>query len=211
MHIADLINCDTYYFKDEMLRVHVNRSQITVTDITNALKHNKKCMRYYFCLNWKFDGELKPCEVVEMATGCDTIAELAEFLRAGKEFTLSADGCYFVKCESVSSNHVYSPFAKVKPIEIPNKWRVSHIWKAILAGQIKEAHISQILTDDYAHDYAVNYHSGERFDLGKFAEDLIEDPSGWSVYQTKYTEKGLEISIACHTFDFRKLLFVEAV
>ena len=209
MRIADLIDCDTYYFKDEMLRVRVNRSQIIVTDLTNAMKHNKRCMRFYFWLNWKYEGELMPCEVIEMATGCDTIAELAEFLRAGKEFSLPEDGCYRVECESISSNHVYSPYVKVKPIEIPKKWRVSHVWKAILAGQIKSAHISQILTDDYAHDYAVNYHSGERFDLKKFAQELIEAPGGWGVYQTKYTDKGLEISIACHTFDFRKLLFVE--
>lgn len=212
MRIFDLTDRDTYYFKDEMLKIRVYYSQITVTDITNALKYGKTCMKYHFCVNWKYEREISPCEVIEMATGCDTIAELAEFLRSGKEFNLSVDDCYRIASEPIKSNHVYSPFVTVKPIAIPKKWRVDHVWKAILAGQIKEAHIDQILTDDYAHDYGVNYHKGEQFDLKKFAEDLIENPFGWSVYRAKSLNYNkIELSVACHTFDFRKLIFMEAV
>jgi len=102
---------------------------------------------------------------------------------------------------------MFSPFVKVKPIKVPKKWTLAHVWKAILSGQITHGKINMILTDDYARDAADNFHIDKEIDLMQFARELVTDPDGWRVYRMGDSEDVIELGLSCYSFDLRTLYF----
>ena len=204
-----LLDYGERFYKAEQLRTCVYNGQLVITDISDALKPGKSCKEWAFYIHsWENPDNLAPVEFVEMATGCDTLQELAAFLRAGESF-LEVRGLNIATRE-MKAIRTYSPFAVIKPIKAPEKWTIAHVWKAILSGQISAGSVSGIYTDDYAFDAAYNFQAGDmgREGLLQLAQKLIDSPRGWSVYEAKTQENGsVVLKIACHTFDFRELVF----
>ena len=97
--------------------------------------------------------------------------------------------------------NVFSPFENIKPIKLPTKWTISHVWKGILSGQIKKVICTGKYSDDYSFDNWNNYGKGER-DKISFARELIEDADGWYCF-----DNGNNICVDCHSFDNNILIF----
>lgn len=195
----------TRYYKAESLAVSVYADSLRVTDLTNALRPGATCRTWSFYVDGTHRHSVTPCELVELAANCDTLPQLAVVLRSGQPL-LPVDGLTVYQRDE-KAMRVYSPFAAVKPIKAPQKWTLPHVWKAILAGQIKAGRVEERLTDDYAFDAATDFGRGP-CDVQAFARELIEHPGGWCVYGVQPQQDGtLLLKIACHTFDFRTLVF----
>lgn len=112
-----------------------------------------------------------------------------------------------VYTSTLKSMNVFTPFKEIKPIKVPDKWTLPHVWKAILSGQIYEGHCDGRYTDDYAYDAAVDFRSGVRLYLPSFAKELIESPSGWRVYADHTDGDQVQLSVDCYTFNLNTLQF----
>lgn len=202
--IIDLLNqYDDLYFEGLNISAHPYRSSLVIVDLENAMKPGKSCTRWLFSVSpWKMDADrLCVLEYVEMAAPeNDTVAELVEWLRAGKPL-YEVDGLT-VETGAQASSRTFSPFAAVKPVKLGERLNASTIAKAIRAGQIVAGRTEGRYTDDYAADAAYDFYRGE-IDLQTFAQDIYEHPNGWRFWW--HDESRTEITAACHTFDYKRL------
>lgn len=156
-NIDILNNHNSLYFKAEKMYAHIYANSIVVIDLTNAMKTGKTCT--YYSLRDNFNDGLV---VTLYNKGIKTFSDLFAAIKNG-ELT------EYISTAEQKSSSTFSPFVKVNPIKTPTKWNRTHIWKAILSGQIWNGETSYHYTDDYAYDYAYNYHQG----CGVDTEEII--------------------------------------
>lgn len=183
---------------------------IEITDLANAAKAGKSCV--IWTISQKHDPKdwfLSPPSVLNAVCGSSDIVEVVKALRSGN-YSKKADNIEVGSRECKGVN-VFSPFASVKPVKVPTKWTISHIWKAIYTGQIVAAHRDYRYTDDYAYDAASNFGEGDLSGeaLAELAEEIIENNySGWWVHLNKIDENGRYIiDLGLHSFEGWTLVF----
>ena len=202
---------DDHYFQAENIMLHYFFDSAYVYNLDNALKVGKTC-RCYMILSELGRYEGKKIEV-ELWKWCSeqgiSMLELFALLTSEK-LPESFNEKFTIVTRDKKGINTFSPFVTVKPIKPPaqNKWTIQHVWKAILSGQVIRGEIREKLTDDYAHDAAVNFRKGESINLQEFAKELIQSPSGWSANGGSNVTDGIfQIQIRCHHFDYRTLYF----
>lgn len=183
---------------------------IEITDLANAAKVGKSCV--IWTISQKHDPKdwfLSPPSVLNAVCGSSDIVEAVQALRSGN-YSEKVDNIE-VRSRECKGVNVFSPFASVKPVKVPTKWTISHIWKAIYTGQIVAAHRDYRYTDDYAYDAASNFGEGDLSGeaLAELAEEIIEDGySGWWVHLNKIDENGRYIiDLGLHSFEGWTLVF----
>lgn len=191
------------YYADINAYVHFYRDSVVLVDLTNALKTGKTCKRYSFRLNIYDDSKSVLTELWNIAK----IETLKAFHNAVITESLSSIKTLDVYASEEKSIKTFSPFVEIKPIKIPKKWTIAHVWKAILSGQIYKGVKDGRYTDDYAYDAATNFSKGSRLHLVSLAEKLIEHSSGWWVSVDKEENGIIQLSVNCHSFDCNTLYF----
>jgi hypothetical protein len=195
----DLFDRHEQYVKPVKVMLKVYDDSMIIIDLANALKVGKKCTRYVIRMEDSFTNKFAH----DFFNWLDdwSINEFIDSLLKNGTFR----GITVIKTELKGIN-VFSPFAEIKPIRVPEKWTLPHVWKAILAGQIKSAYKESQYTDDYALDAAMNFWQG-KINPVELAQKLIEHPSGWWVRAETGKNGMISLSVNCHHFDYNKLLF----
>lgn len=174
-----------------------------IVNLNNALKVGKTCDNYRIYAGEHDWGNTFKCDFIN-ALAMNQIS-FEKFVQAVLQGQSIYENIRVKKGESKGVK-TFSPFVEVKPIKIPEKWSLPHVWKAILAGQIKTAIKEMHLTDDYAYDAAVNFGKGE-IDSLELAQEIVESPSGWWVRAEEEKNGVIALSVNCHHFDYNKLYF----
>ena len=202
--VIDLLNqYDDLYFEGLNISARPYRNSLVVIDLANAMQNGKACTRWLFSVSpWHMDtSRLSFTAYIKMAAPeCDTLAELVDWLRAGKPLQ-EVDGLT-VSVGGQPGNRTFPPFAPVKPVKLGDRLTAATIAKAIRAGQIVAGRTDGRYTDDYAFDAATDFGRGE-IDVQAFAQDIYENPRGWRFWWHDDTRR--EIVAACHTFDYKTL------
>ena len=209
-NLVDLNELGFYdcYFREENAHIHAYQNCIVITDLTNALKRGKTCQVFRFSFakeEWDQHRSLV-CDFFNMLEDWDfTLAEFIEKLRSGESLFWLEDR-FSIQIKEKQATRIYSPFAKVNPLrKRPTKWTLPHVWRAILAEQVKRAECTGYYTDDYAYDAACNYRMGE-ISPTYLAQKIIENPSGWWAYVQKETEDEIILSVNCWHFDNNRIV-----
>lgn len=194
---SDLSCWETHYgyFQDIQAYMEVRVQQICIVDLRNALIPGRECERLVL---QPHDPYSSGC----LYSGLNTFREVYEKFFVRRELP----DCH-VYASALKSINVFTPFQEIKPIKVPAKWTLPHVWKAILSGQIYEGKCDGRYTDDYAYDAAVGFRSGVRLYLPSFAKALIESPSGWRVYADHTDGDQVQLSVDCYTFNLNTLQF----
>lgn len=194
---SDLSCWETHYgyFQDIQAYMEVRVQQISIVDLRNALIPGRECERLVL---QPHDPYSSGC----LYSGLNTFREVYEKFFVRRELP----DCH-VYASALKSINVFTPFKEIKPIKVPAKWTLPHVWKAILSGQIYEGKCDGRYTDDYAYDAAVGFRSGVRLYLPSFAKALIESPSGWRVYADHTDGDQVQLSVDCYTFNLNTLQF----
>lgn len=194
---SDLSCWETHcgYFQDIQAYMEVRVQQICIVDLHNALAPGRECERLVLQPHDPYSSEC-------LYSGLNTFREVYEKFFVRRELP----DCH-VYTSTLKSMNVFTPFKEIKPIKVPAKWTLPHVWKAILSGQIYEGHCAGRYTDDYAYDAAVNFRSGVQLYLPSFAKELIESPSGWSVRADHVEGYRVQLSVDCYTFNLNTLQF----
>ena len=194
---SDLSCWETHYgyFQDIQAYMEVRVQQICIVDLRNALIPGRECERLVL---QPHDPYSSGC----LYSGLNTFREVYEKFFVRRELP----DCH-VYASALKSINVFTPFKEIKPIKVPAKWTLPHVWKAILSGQIYEGKCDGRYTDDYAYDAAVGFRSGVRLYLPSFAKALIESPSGWRVYADHTDGDQVQLSVDCYTFNLNTLQF----
>jgi len=190
------------YFSDINAYVHFYCDSCVIIDLSNALQTGKECKRYSISLIDRYNREnYLVCDLWNV-NHIETFKQLYDAIISNqplKGITIDTG--------DTKGINTFSPFTEIKPIKTPTKWTISHVWKAILSGQIYKGVKDQHLTDDYAGDAADNFGTGRSLDLPYFAESLICHSSGWHVYVDKEENGIIQLSVNCHSFDYNTLYF----
>lgn len=194
---SDLSCWETHYgyFQDIQAYMEVRVQQICIVDLRNALIPGRECEQLVL---QPYDPYSSEC----LYSGLNTFREVYEKFFVRRELP----DCH-VYASALKSINVFTPFKEIKPIKVPAKWTLPHVWKAILSGQIYEGKCDGRYTDDYAYDAAVGFRSGVRLYLPSFAKALIESPSGWRVYADHTDGDQVQLSVDCYTFNLNTLQF----
>ena len=191
----NLIIGSDFYVKESLCHIHIFSDCIYITNLKNALKRGKTCKRY--CLSFKNSINI----ICSFNNWIDEI-NLDEFIN--NLFNGIYENRYTgmnLEVREIKGVNVFSPFENIKPIKLPTKWTISHVWKGILSGQIKKVICTGKYSDDYSFDNATNYGKGEK-DKISFAKELIEEAGGWHCYYD-----GINVCVNCHSFDNNILIF----
>jgi len=193
--------------------------QITITDITNALKTGATCESYtiglpHYARNdrisicqiyFEFDYDLK--KLWSFLQNLDFNSKDA--LYGGRQLNITINGVEYEihKRHEEQGVRTFSPFTihRLKPLkEQPKKWTVRHAIRAIVNRQYSQLKCKGQYTDDYAFDASIDYGRGEIKNNIAFAKQIIENPSGW--WANDYEKNG-KVSICCHSFDSNEFTF----
>ncbi len=163
------------YFEDLNVYVKCYQDSIQITDLENAQKKGKECIRYSIYPDRY--SENTPDNVfiyLHNELNIKTVKELVEALFNNRPLDdLTVD------TTDLKGVQVFSPFVEQKPIKTPKKWTKTHFQNALMSGQIFLGTLDSRYTDDYAYDYAYNYGQGRSIDLIATAADVVDD-SFWS-------------------------------
>lgn len=193
------------YYADINAYVYFYNNSATIIDLSNAMKTGKTCTKYHIAqAEWK-DNDFCTFYNLITSNGIKTVNEFYQAVIENREL----NGLTISKSEKKSID-VFSPFVKVKPIKTPTKWTRTHVWKAILSGQIFRGETNYHYTDDYALDAAYNYCEGCGVDLIDLAQDIIESScSGFTVYAGEETDGIVPVSFHTYSYDCKTLYFDE--
>lgn len=188
------------YFADICALMWFYSGQVRITDLSNALLTGKTCKS----VTLDFHDNMPPtCEVFN--TGAHTFKDVYQRYFIGKE----TDGATRYESEQ-KSIETFSPFRQIKPIKTPSKWTISHVWKAILSGQIYSGKVDGRYSDDYAYDNATNFSEGRGIDLISFAAKLIDSKSGWDVRPVNQDGSKVTLSVNCYSFNMNTFYYDES-
>lgn len=182
-----------FYIKDENVFVQsFGDGTLVLVDLDNAMTPGKQCRRISMENASRHDG----CAVINLAARFGTFAAFMAYCEDRKNPTPGVD----VYVSTIQSKRVFSPFGTLNPIkDRPKKWTIAHVARALFNGQ-GSVRVDMVLTDDYAHDAAVNFQKGDA-DAMAFCRELIEHPSGWRVWVDDKAPDAL--CVACHSFEYR--------
>ena len=137
---SDLSCWETHcgYFQDIQAYMEVRVQQICIVDLRNALIPGRECEQLVLQPHDPYSSEC-------LYSGLNTFREVYEKFFVRRELP----DCR-VYTSTLKSMNVFTPFKWIKPIKVPAKWTLPHVWKAILSGQIYEGHCAGRYTDDYA-------------------------------------------------------------
>jgi hypothetical protein len=190
---------DSAYLADIPALIENHRNWLTITNLQNAMSQGKECAQLVISTE---DHQRGVC----LLNGIKTFRELYDRCFMDR---IIPEGCA-ATVHKLKSNRVFSPFREIRPIAMPNKWTIPHVWKGMLTGQIYRGEINCITTDDYAYDAAAGYSKGVSLHMPSFAKKLIEEPSGWRVHPDSGEGKTAVLSVCCHSFDLRTVYFDES-
>jgi len=200
------------YIEDLNVSVHQHRGSITIMELEGALRVGKTCVEH--SVGYRNSSDDSPADFLNWLTSknLNNIEEILDYLK-GQELVQNRwgyhdpvdlgeyNGTEFKYSRSESKGvRVYSPFNTkyIKPLkEMPSKWNLTHVIKAIVNGQYENLYKNYHLTDDYAYDNAFNFQEGEIDHGQEFIKKIIERPSGWWTS----LERNNVVSVCCHTFD----------
>lgn len=202
---GEWLNVHEMIDETNMIRVqnYVGSRSMVLVDLTNAMKRGLTCERYSinlrynnfnYCLCnfiYKFGSVKKFFEYLRSLNWNDS--------RTNDHVEVSIDGINVdIYRRSVKSIRVYSPLRKLEPLKaLPKKWTLDLALRAISNKQYSSLKCTGHYTDDYASDAANNYGRGEIVDHNAFVKDILQDPSGWSVWPSNDGS----VSVNCHSFD----------
>ncbi len=186
------------YFADENVRVHFYYGSIHITDLTNAMQTGKTCLKTVFSAK-EYSSNFTNMRFLLENQGINTVHGILS--------AENLDG--FTKREyNQKGVRIFSPFVEVKPVKEPKKWTASHLAKAILSGQIFHGSNEGRYTDDYARDAECNFGRDQPVDLLDVARDFVEaGGSGFYIKHEVLEDGTTEISVAKHSFDYKKFSF----
>ena len=188
---------DGGYFADVNAYISVRVNRIVIIDLRNALIPGRECERLVLEHEDLYDNRC-------LHSGLDTFRAVYDRYFIQRQFP----DCQVYE-SMLRSMRTFTPFKPIKPIKAPEKWTITHVWKAILSGQIFQGTCDGRYTDDYAYDAAVNFRSGVSLHLPSFAYKLIDSPSGWTVHPHRTEDGVVELSVSCYSFDMNTLYFDE--
>ncbi len=197
---------------------------MSLADITNAFLHRKVCVSYrilfltglnpngsradsctaFYQMVRELVGSSTPKAVFEWL-GTLEMVELDRFSGKGARFEFGNVRITIYRDEENSSK-VFSPFCidRVKPLtELPKKWTVVHLRKALANGQFVRLKQNYYLTDDYAADAASNSREGYiQNPIAMFEKVLTDD---LHLYE-RSRDGVVELSFGCHMNDGRSII-----
>lgn len=203
----DWANHGTVYVKNPNIRFHCYRDSIEIVDLKNALLKGNVCDAW--SINWDSFKTKDQCGGLNFLSRNFEFSatKLLEYLHGiswaidqwgSGSFVADEAWCVKIHHSPKDSKRVWTPFApeRIKPLkEMPKKWTIPHVVRALHNGQYSNLKCTGRYTDDYAFDAAMKFQVGE-LDGGPFAKRLIESPSGWRTYETRGV-----VTIDCHHFD----------
>lgn len=203
---------DTVFIENDQLKVHMYNGTMIITDISNALKTGKDCVKYSIKNEVWGDNEGLYRFIHEYGYDFKQIFEDLEnvsFVAYEKWDGYEEKDFKGMKVYKSTEKaiRVFSPFnlKYLKPLkETPKKWTVRHAVRLVVNGQYENLKCNGVYTDDYAYDAAVNYRQGEIKNGLAWIKGIIESPSGWWV--SDRCGNDTELSICCHSFDSNSLV-----
>lgn len=204
--LPDMVNeFSSIYFEEEQLMFSMYRGSIILTILDNALNPGQVCPRFSF---HSACGKVANCiNVLNKAAGGYTPKHLRDYTgtlsfvsdRFG-HMSLTLDDDVSATLSNPTSIRTYSPFAlsRLKPLtEVPTKWTMSHVKRALANGQFVDLKCEGRYSDDYKYDSDSNFGRGVIQAL-PLLKDLIASPSGW---WTNLAPENLRVAVCCHSFD----------
>lgn len=193
-----------WYLEDICAYVYIDQSTIYCKDLTNAVRRGLECPIYQLSVrnshslgkNW--DGTPRSEHPIDLLVWLEeqhipTVAALYQLIKE----SLESEGIAYLTYSRRACD-TYSPFTVVKPIQTPKKWTRTHVWKAILSGQIYCGKINHIYTDDYRMDALRDNYEGVELSAEKLigmAKDLLTGESRYSVSTTENEDGTAEIRL----------------
>lgn len=143
---------------DLNVRFKFYTGELYITDLTNALKPGKSCTTFVIS-SMDYNSDQFRCEFFNWLSARQM--QMGEFIQnlLADIYNTDNTGLNISKHEKKGVN-TFSPLVAIKPIHVPAKWTLPHVWKAILAGQIRLGFCDGVYTDDYAYDAATNFKKG---------------------------------------------------
>lgn len=202
-----------FYLSNEKIRAnhYGGGNTFVFIDLENALLTGKNCKRISLDYNWHEKGS--SCLLFNYLNNVINgdirslfnLEETTEvfFNQNDKDFKIT------IYVSELKAINVFSPFNidRVKPLkEIPIKMTVRHALRAIINDQVKNLKCNGVYTDDYAFDNAYNFQQGDIKNKISFAKDILENPSGWHVWQDSQNRQVYNLN--CHTFDTNEFQLV---
>lgn len=189
---------EDHFIVDKMLRVRRFTNSIRITDISNALKIGKTCKE--ISINVAYDKHFYDVDNFfrDLFIGKYSISKIFNLFNEDSEL----GNVGYVYVSDKKSNNTFSPLQEniknVKPLkELPKKWTMRHVVKALINNQCEDLKMNYKYSDDYAYDASMNYFEGVKLNNLVFAQDLIEESSGW---WTSINEDNT-VKVCCHTFE----------
>lgn len=187
-------------------------SQLIIIDVSNAFKTGAECMGYSLHTE-EPEGIydlLVDCafNVQEIMSRCNALFDdVPDNEYAGKTMEINGH-TISVYDRTEKGVRVFSPLpqakAALKPLkEVPKKWNMRHICRALANGQLAQLQTRNRYTDDYAYDNACNFGKGD-LHPDTLLETLTESPSGWRINHG--TTDGSEMGINCYHFESKSCI-----
>lgn len=202
--INELTNHEEFYSKNENVYFKFYKDNLYIWEMENAMKVGKEVIQY--CIS-----NISISNFIE--NFFDYLYELqikniVEFISRLKKGQIKETEALKIKVSTQKGVRVFSPFYVPKPIKVPSKWKISHIVKAILSGQISKGQCEQKLSDDYSFDAATNF-GKKPLNILEFCKELVEDPSGWWTHEDEKSEypQLKKLSVNLHSFNYNSVYF----
>ena len=213
INVKDLVYDREVEFKynNRDIRIHYFNTVIQITDVTNAKKRGKTCVKISaYVNNYEDMDACKYVNYTNIAT-IETFFENCENHEVGYTLTGIEHQDYKYNIEIMASKEVipaqcnlksiYKPITELK-LKNRHSIKISDIIRILINNNVQVVQDGRY-TDDYAWDAATNYNEGHVFNPVEFATDLIKSRSGWSAYVDSVDQK--RIYINCYSFDCRSI------
>lgn len=194
---------DMIYIEKEKIQISRRENALIVRDINDAMKQSKTVKEVMLLFMDFRDYQKPPLENYLLSLNLSDSEIIETLLHYTDQLPEPEHESLLIKEKEYKDKDIFSPFHTPKKVNTSTKWTVNKVANAILAGQITKGHTDMILTDDYAHDNAVNFHENRAIPLYSFAKELTESPSGWWVHVDEQTDDYIKLSVNCHHFDYK--------
>lgn len=214
------------YFEDLKweYRYWAGSESMCLTDLTNALLFKRTCISYRIVSNSRFSrgvgidsseafyrlfndkaGGYSPSAVISWLRNLE-MQDLGKGYGFGAVFNIENIEIKIYR-EETQSHKVFTPFnlERMKPLtELPKKWTIAHLRRILANGQFTKLKQNYYLTDDYAHDAAVNSRKGYIQNPIKMLVGLVGDDLG-HLYASTNDSGECVISFGYHSNDGRSV------
>lgn len=183
----------TYNEKYYCVRIWQGAESVFITDITNGGKRGKSCPELSISVEYAHRNETPHCLSLLGQESLNTIFEITTAQKDPNGF-ISKDLFKVIFRTQEAKRMLPVDLNTVKPLkEKPKKWTIPHAIRAIINKQYTELKCKYKYHDDTCEDHG----KGVIENNVKFAEKIVENPSGWWISENT---DGI-VSISCHHFD----------